>query len=98
MNKMSTVWKLDKLESESSPVATCNICNMTVVRIGNKRDVFNTTNTIFDMANKKHSKLYNKFALVIQVKTLTQRTLSDTFKAKRNVLVKASWPKILQRG
>ena len=43
VDKMSAVWKYFKSESSSSPAATCNICNMTVWKWGDKSAAFNTT-------------------------------------------------------
>ena len=52
MNKVSAVWKYFKLESESSPMATCNVCNKTVLQGGNNKAALNTTHLVWHIKNK----------------------------------------------
>lgn len=77
--KMSAVWKYFKLEHESSPTSTCNVCNASISRGSSNRAAFNTTNMIRHLKNK-HSTEYSEFT---QAKAaLKQQTLGDTFKER----------------
>ena len=90
---MSAVWKDFNLESESSLMATCNICKTTVSRGGYKIVAFNTTHLIWHIKNKNK----NEFTQAVQANTLKQQTLADTFKRKypsRYIKI-ATGPKIL---
>ena len=69
------------LPRDSSPTATCNICNTTVSRGGNKRAAFNTTNLKWQI-KKQTLKEYNEFAEAIQAKTPRQQTLVNTLRRK----------------
>jgi len=80
--KMSAVWKYFKLENESSPTATCNVCNASISRGGSNRAAFNTTNLIRHLKNK-HSTEYSEFTQATQAKTAPkQHTLEETFKRR----------------
>ena len=71
---MSAVWKLVKLESESTPTVTCNICNTTIARRGNGGAAFNNAHLI------QHIKKQNNQSYTAS--SLKQHTLADTLKRK----------------
>ena len=79
--KMSAVWKYFNLENESSPTATCSICNTSISRGGNKRAAYNTTNLIRHLKNK-HPNEHIEFTRASQAKAPTQKTLAEVFKKK----------------
>lgn len=70
------------MENESSPKATCTICNVSVSRGGVERAAFNTTNMIRHL-KLKHSAEYSQFSQATQAKAAPkQHTLEETFKRR----------------
>ena len=78
---LANLWKYFKLESESSPVATCNICNTTISRGGKRRAAFNNTNLIRHI-KKQTLKEHSAFTQATPAKAPKQQTVADTLKRK----------------
>ncbi len=76
----SAIWKHFKLDTSTSPTATCNICNAKVVRGGDNVAKFNTTN-LNKHLQKHHAKEHAELRTKAE-STVKQLTLVDALQRR----------------